>query len=182
MYDWAFAVYRDGGDNLDRHFRAAGRYDADAIVRFRADCPFLDPELSDRVIQAFLDEQPDYATNTLDRTDPRGLDTEVLTFGALTRAWTDATHPDLRDSITGFVRAHESRFAVLTCVSEIDESRHDWRVATLSQLEFARRLCAQLGHDFDRHDVFAVLDQQADLRELSLRSAGRAVGLPTGRR
>ena len=38
----------------------------------------------------FINDQPDYASNTLERTYPRGLDIEVVTFGALERAWRES--------------------------------------------------------------------------------------------
>jgi len=77
-------------DVLDRFHRAAIAHRADVVVRITADCPLIDPEVTDRVIRAFFDERPDYASNTLRRTYPRGLDTEVMTAAALVRASREA--------------------------------------------------------------------------------------------
>ena len=63
-------------DVLDRYYRTAEATGADAVVRVTSDCPLIDPEISDKVIRAFLERQSDYASNTLQRTYPRGLDTE----------------------------------------------------------------------------------------------------------
>ncbi len=75
------AVFRgDQDDVLDRYFRAAQLAKADVVVRITSDCPLIDPEITDKTIAAFLEMRPDYASNALVRTYPRGLDTEVMTL------------------------------------------------------------------------------------------------------
>jgi spore coat polysaccharide biosynthesis protein SpsF len=54
-----------------RHARECRR-----IVRITSDCPLIDPEVSDATIQELLDQRADYASNVLERTYPRGLDTK----------------------------------------------------------------------------------------------------------
>jgi len=54
---WAY--FRGSNEDvLDRYYQAAIKYHAQAIVRITSDCPFIDPEILDRVVQAFLDGQP----------------------------------------------------------------------------------------------------------------------------
>ena len=85
------AVYRGKeNDVLDRYYQAATLHRADTIVRITADCPLIDPAVVDRVIRAFLAEVPDYASNIIERSYPLGLDTEVTSMSALTRAWQGA--------------------------------------------------------------------------------------------
>src|SRR5580658_9210851 len=80
----------DQDDVLDRYFRAAQLTKADVVVRITSDCPLIDPEITDRTIAAFLETSPDYASNTLVRTYPRGLDTEVMSVKVLGRVWHQA--------------------------------------------------------------------------------------------
>src|SRR5258706_11433091 len=70
-------VFRgDEKDVLDRYYRAAQLFKADVVVRITSDCPLIDPEVTDKTVGEFLKERPDYASNALERTYPRGLDTE----------------------------------------------------------------------------------------------------------
>ncbi len=73
----------DEQDVLDRSYRGAREVSADVIVRITSDCLLIDPDVSDRTIREFLEKRPDYASNALERTYPRGLDTEVVQFSAL---------------------------------------------------------------------------------------------------
>src|SRR5579884_2060182 len=74
-------------DVLDRYHQVATETKADVVVRITSDCPLIDPEVTDKTIQAFLEKNPDYASNVIVRTYPRGLDTEVISRRALARAW-----------------------------------------------------------------------------------------------
>ncbi|MGB9639338.1 MAG: hypothetical protein ACPL3P_08765, partial [Anaerolineales bacterium] len=88
-----------------------------------ADCPLIDPQLMDYVIEAFyswgipnshstsINEQMrpfwDFAANRLPppwkRTYPIGLDTEVCTFAALERAWREAQKPYHREHVLPYI-------------------------------------------------------------------------------
>src|SRR5687767_7584473 len=67
-------------DVLARFVGAARQAHADVVVRVTADCPLLDPAITDRVINELLEHRGecDYASNVLRRTYPRGLDVEAF--------------------------------------------------------------------------------------------------------
>ena len=100
-------------DVVERYHRAAAAYRADVVVRITADCPLIDPEVTDHVIRAFLQHRPDYASNTLHRTYPRGLDTEVFTAAALARACHEASEPYQRTHVTPYIYQHPEYFRLL---------------------------------------------------------------------
>src|SRR5579871_5948625 len=68
------------GDVLQRYCEAAGQLNTDVVVRITSDCPLIDPVVVDLVVSSYLAAKPpvDYASNTLTRTYPRGLDVEVF--------------------------------------------------------------------------------------------------------
>jgi spore coat polysaccharide biosynthesis protein SpsF len=100
----------DQDDVLSRYFRAAQLSKAEIVVRITSDCPLIDPEVVDKTIAAFLEKRPDYASNCLQRTYPRGLDTEVISFTALSRAWQIAHKSYEREHVTPYIIEHPEDF------------------------------------------------------------------------
>jgi len=67
----------------------------------------------DRIVGEFAHRRPeiDYVSNVLPpRTFPRGLDTEVIGFAALERAWCEDTTPLWREHVTQYIVRHPDRF------------------------------------------------------------------------
>jgi spore coat polysaccharide biosynthesis protein SpsF len=63
------SVFRGNEDDvLDRFFQASLVHKAEVAVRITADCPLIEPTIIDKVVQAFLSSDVDYASNTLNRT------------------------------------------------------------------------------------------------------------------
>jgi spore coat polysaccharide biosynthesis protein SpsF len=159
----------DEQDVLDRCYQAARAHRAEAIVRITSDCPLIEPEVIDKVVQAFLDAQPDYASNTLERTYPRGLDTEVMTLSALERAWRQATEPYQRAHVTSYLYQNPERFRLLSVTNNQDYSGYRWTVDTLDDLTFVREVYRKLGGDDTIHwrDVVTLLAREPQLIELN---------------
>lgn len=156
-------------DVLDRYVQAANASEAQVVVRITSDCPFVDPQLVDQVIGMFLDAHPDYASNTLVRTYPLGLDVEVMTQAALIRAWRQASEPYQRVHVTPYIYEHPELFQLLSVTATVDYSPYRWTVDTLEDLGFARAVYARLGNTdtFTWQDVVRLLDQEPSLTELN---------------
>jgi spore coat polysaccharide biosynthesis protein SpsF (cytidylyltransferase family) len=97
-------------DVLDRYYTAAIQFQADAVVRITADCPLLDPNVVDAVVERFLGGKYEYVSNINPPTFPDGLDNEIMTFTALERAWTDACEAPDREHVTPYIRNHPEIF------------------------------------------------------------------------
>ena len=91
-------------DVLDRYFQCAKKYSFLTIVRITADCPLIDPQIVDKVIEKFFSGKYDLSTNTLVRTFPIGTDVEVFSFNALEKAWKSAQLPSEREHVTPYIR------------------------------------------------------------------------------
>ena len=156
-------------DVLDRYYRAAADAHADVIVRITSDCPLIDPDISDKTIQAFLDARPDYASNVLERTYPRGLDTEVVTFAALESAWRDARETYQREHVMPFLYQYPERFKLLSVKGDRDFSQHRWTLDTPEDLEFLRAIYARVAdaQKFGWQDVLNILEREPELMELN---------------
>lgn len=167
----------DQDDVLDRYFRAAQLTKADVVVRITSDCPLIDPEITDKTVAAFLESKPDYASNSLARTYPRGLDTEVMTSATLGRAWQQARKPYEREHVTAYIYEHPADFNLLSVTHDADLSAHRWTVDTPEDLEFARAVYARLkdNPNFTWRDVLGVLEREPQLLELNRGIAQKAL-------
>lgn len=158
-------------DVLDRYYRAAERYKADVIVRITADCPLIDPQVVDKVVNAFLAGDYDYVSNTLRYTYPDGLDTEVFSFVALQQTWKEARVPTDREHVTPYIRT-SGQFRILNVENEVDLSILDlrWTVDSQADLEFVRGIYARLGlkqQHFGLADVLRLLNSEPHLMEIN---------------
>ena len=155
-------------DVLDRYFRAAEAAQAEVVVRITCDCPLIDPGVSDKTICAFLDARPDYASNVLERTYPRGLDTEVVALEALECAFREAQEPFQREHVTPFFYLHREKFKLLSVKGEHDFSQHRWTLDTAEDLEFLQAVYARLGdRDFNWQDVLRLMENEPKLAEIN---------------
>jgi spore coat polysaccharide biosynthesis protein SpsF len=156
-------------DVLDRYYGAAAAHQAGVVVRITADCPLIDPGETGRVIRAFVGGQPDYASNILHRTYPRGLDTEVISAATLARAWREAGEPYQRTHVTPYIYQHPQRFRLLSVTGEEDLSVHRWTVDSPDDLELVRAIYLRMsGEDtFSWRDLLRLLEDQPWLGELN---------------
>lgn len=153
-------------DLLDRYYRTAKDYCAEVVVRVTSDCPLIEPQVVDKVVKIFLDRLPDldYASNTLPkRTFPRGLDTEVMIFEALEKAWHEDDNSVWREHVTTYIRNHPKRFKLFGVVNNEDFSYMRWTVDTPEDLDFVRRIYEHFEHDrFSWQEVLILLERHPE--------------------
>jgi spore coat polysaccharide biosynthesis protein SpsF len=167
----------DAEDVLDRYYRAAQLSKAEAVVRITSDCPLIDPEITDKTIAAFLESRPDYAANVLERTYPRGLDTEAMSFEALAKAWRQAGKPYQREHVTPYIYEHPDEFKLLSVKGDADYSFHRWTVDTPEDLELVRAIYRRLKADesFSWRHVLELLEKEPKLVELNRSTRQKAL-------
>jgi spore coat polysaccharide biosynthesis protein SpsF len=158
-------------DVLDRFTMAAHSASADVIVRITSDCPLIDSEVIDHVIDRFLASAPpvDYASNKIPQSFPRGLDTEVFTRGSLERAWRDARERYQRTHVTPYIYEHPGVFRLLSVTSETDRADWRWTVDTVEDLRFVRGIYSRLGAEgtFTWRDVVELLEREPSLADIN---------------
>jgi spore coat polysaccharide biosynthesis protein SpsF len=149
-------------DVLDRYYLAAVEAKAEAIVRITSDCPLIEPEVTDKTIAAFLEKAPDYASNRLERTYPRGLDTEAMTVETLARAQHAASRPYERTHVTPYIYEHPEAFRLLSVKADSDYSDYRWTLDTPEDLYFIQTVYERFGNSdtFDWRDVITLLERE----------------------
>lgn len=160
-------------DVLDRYYQAARQMEADVIVRITADCPVIDPDVIDATVTAFLRAGVDFAANRLPppwkRTYPVGLDTEVVSFPALERAWKEAAEPHEREHVMPYFYDQEGRFSIQVLDHEPDYGAYRWTVDTPQDLELLRQIYAHFSgrDDFTWLEVLALVQDQPGLGQIN---------------
>lgn len=169
-----FPVFRgDPYDVLDRYYQAAKRFDSEIIVRLTADCPVIDPREIDRTVSAFLEAKVDFAANRLPppwhRTTPIGMDTEVVTFQALERAWREAEAQYTREHVMPYFYEEAGRFNILLVDHDPDLGELRLTVDTPEDLELVRKVYAHFGNsdEFSMDEMVALLESHPELRQLN---------------
>uniref|UniRef100_UPI00406BFF31 hypothetical protein n=1 Tax=Lysinibacillus sp. FSL K6-0057 TaxID=2921411 RepID=UPI00406BFF31 len=60
------------------------------VVHITSDCPVMGIEVIDNIIEKYMENKVDYASNHIERTYPRRMDTEVFTRNALETIYRNA--------------------------------------------------------------------------------------------
>lgn len=155
-------------DVLQRYVIAAGAANADAVVRVTADCPLLSPTVSSTVVADYRRGDADYVSNTLERTFPRGLDTEVVSVAALQTAAREAATDAEREHVTPFIWTRPHRFRLRSIRTAPDRSNLRLTVDVAEDLVLVRAIYDALGPPwFDIEDVFELLDRRPELVALN---------------
>lgn len=155
-------------DVLERYYQAARTYKADVITRLTADCPLLDPAVIREVVQAFDTHRYDYVSNAIQRTYPDGLDTEVFSIEALTRARNEARLPSEREHVTPYIHKNPHLFRIRHITQDHDLSALRWTVDEPRDLEFVRAIFAELGDGiFGQEEILALLARKPGLTAIN---------------
>jgi glutamate-1-semialdehyde aminotransferase/spore coat polysaccharide biosynthesis protein SpsF (cytidylyltransferase family) len=88
---------------LDRFYKAAKKYKSKNILRITADCPLIDYQIVDEVINNFFLKKVDYASNTNPPTFPDGFDVEIFKYSALKDAFKNSNLSYEKEHVTPFI-------------------------------------------------------------------------------
>lgn len=157
-------------DVLDRYYQSAKIFNVDPLVRITADCPLIDPEIVDNIVDYYSKSTFDYVTNTIEPTMPDGLDTEVFSFKTLEKAWTEAKKPSEREHVTPYIRNHPELFKLGNYEYEIDLSGMRWVVDEESDYRLISEVYKYLykdGEIFYMNDVLNLLPRYPELNDIN---------------
>lgn len=154
-------------DVLARYHGAAMTYRADVVVRVTSDCPLIDPQVIDKVIKFYLDHYPeyDYVSNTLERSYPRGMDTEIFSIQVLDEIFREASAQPDREHVTPFIYRHPERYNLANVSCAVDYSNHRWTVDTPEDFELVSNIISALypaNRFFNMQDCLDLLNKNPE--------------------
>jgi spore coat polysaccharide biosynthesis protein SpsF len=160
-------------DVLLRTVEAAEATDADFIVQITSDCPLIDNETIDRVIERILvHPYIDYAANQLVRTYPLGFSVEVFRTQALRQIEQSITDQAVREHVSLYFYEHPEQYH-LSNVEAPQFLRHpEYRLTldTEADYQLIRTIYEALYYDkpaFDLYDITRYLEQNSQIALLN---------------
>ena len=168
-------------DVLGRFVEAARATQADVIVRVTADCPLIDPRVTDRVVDELTTNAgaADYASNVLRRTFPRGLDVEAMFLDTLLRVDRLSQTRGEREHVTITIRSERpSLFLTRSVESDNDDSDLRWTVDEERDFQLVGRLYDELGLGERIVPYETIVDHVRRHPELASINAGIATWTP----
>lgn len=144
--------------------RACGLSGIDLVVRVTADCPFLDPESVQAVVDAAEDGRGDYVSNLPADPPVDGLDVEAFTAARLYAADAHAVDAYDREHVTPWIKRNAGRVwttyrAVPTLLHGVEgRVQHRWTLDTPADLAWFQRIAEHVDCDPPRPTVEDLLD------------------------
>jgi spore coat polysaccharide biosynthesis protein SpsF len=107
------SYFRGSSDDvLDRYYQCAKKFSLSIIVRITSDCPLIDPDIIDNMIEVFQNNSYDYVSNVHPSTFPLGIAVEVFSFESLENAWKNAKLPSEREHVTPYLYNHKEKYDI----------------------------------------------------------------------
>ncbi len=167
-------------DLLDRHFKVAMKYDADAIVKIPSDCPLIDPAIIDKVLQHYIlnCDEFDYVSNLHPATYPDGNDVEILSVETLKNAWINAKNDYEREHTTPYIWDNPQRFRIGNVIWEtaFDYSMtHRWTIDYEEDFHFIFAVYKELYSEkplFNLYDILNLLDRKPHIANINKKYLG----------
>lgn len=152
-------------DVLSRYYKCAKFFDIDQIVRITADCPYIMPDVVDKLIQNNFryGATCDYASNVIQRTYPKGFDCEVFRFDELERAYNLSEE---REHVTPYIiKCAANKYSL------VDSEDYSHKRITLDTAEDYRDLQSYhkiIGEIYNYDECKAVMNKLISTEEYSI--------------
>ena len=159
-------------DVLLRVLGAAREHDIDVIVEMTGDCPLIDPSLVEDCILGYQNAEVDYVSNVLERTYPRGMDTQVFATEILADVANRTNDPEDYEHVSIYIYRHPEIYSLKNIPGppHLTNPGLGLTLDTPEDLELIRRIFEILYPDipaFTLADILAVLKNNPELTELN---------------
>jgi spore coat polysaccharide biosynthesis protein SpsF len=167
-------------DVLSRYYETAKKFcePDDIVVRLTSDCPVIDPVILDKVIDHYIQERADFASNSLEPYSfPDGMDTEVFSFKNLERAAKEAVLPSHREHVTFYFWQNPQLFKIAYLKNDKNLSAYRLTLDYPADYELLKQIYAHFSprNDFSMNEIIDYLEANPEIKQLNseaVRNAG----------
>lgn len=162
-------------DLLDRHYQAAKKFNADAIVKIPSDCPLIDPEIIDKVILYYIGnkEKYDFVSNLHPPSYPDGNDVEIMSFKTLETAWKEARKDFEREHTTPYIWENPEKFRIGNVSWETGlnySMTHRFTIDYIEDYEFIKKVYEELHYKnarFGLNEILTLLEKHPEIKKIN---------------
>jgi spore coat polysaccharide biosynthesis protein SpsF len=162
-------------DLLDRHYKVALEYNADAVVKIPSDCPLIDHNIIDKVVDYYTENYPqyDYVSNLHPPTYPDGNDVEIMSLNTLKTAWENAEKVYQREHTTPYIYENYTIFKIGNVIWETGLDYSNSVRLTIDypeDFDLIKKIIEELypqNPDFTLMDIINLLDNRSDIAQLN---------------
>lgn len=159
-------------DVLSRYYNSAKESKSDIIVRITSDCPLIDFDVTKDTINLLLYnmDKYDYVSNTLERSFPRGLDTEVFKWSVLEDINYKAINKNDREHVTKYIYENPDIYRLGSYTNKIDLSKYRWTLDTEEDFKLISIIYEELyykNENFKMNDILNLMESKTTLVEIN---------------
>ena len=167
-------------DLLDRHYKAALEHSPAAVVKIPSDCPLIDPNIIDKVLKYYIDNQNkfDFVSNLHPPSYPDGNDVEVMSMNALEYAWQHATRELEREHTTPYFWENPEKFKIGNVLWETGKNysmSHRFTIDYPEDYRFIEKVYNELFDEkriFTLEDILELLERKPEIKSINSKYAG----------
>jgi spore coat polysaccharide biosynthesis protein SpsF len=153
---------------LDRYYQCAKNFSITTVVRITCDCPLIDPYILDHIVEQFFSGDYDYASNTITRTFPDGIDVEVFSLSALEKSWKNAKLPSEKEHVTSFIKNNSDLFNLKDVKNNEDLSNLRWTVDEKEDLDLVKEIFKKIPKNpILMNNILKLFSQEPDLIKIN---------------
>ena len=159
-------------DVLRRVLDAARHHRIDVIVETTGDCPLIDPAAVEECIRVYRAAKADYVSNTLERTYPIGMDTQVFATSVLADAAKRTDDAGDHEHVSLYIYRHPETYTLRNVPAPAHLRRPELALTLDTPEDFAliRAVFEELyprNPAFGLADVMALLDRRPDIARIN---------------
>ena len=145
----------------------------DVVVEITGDSPFVDPDVIDETIELFMSTDADYVSNTLTRSYPIGIRSQVFSLSLLEECEREAKNKKDREHVTTFIcRNKAGRYNLKNVLSK---KKHTFPKLRLTldypeDLEVTRKIYENLypeKNNFNLDDILGLLSENPEIEKIN---------------
>jgi len=157
---------------LSRYLKASEETKADIIVRITGDCPLIDPEIIDEMIDDFEKNKCDYLSNDANYGGhPRGLDVDIFFTDCLKKVSELADKDYYKEHVTTFMLDHPEMFKIRNYKSPQNLYRPNYRLCVdeKADLVLVKKIFEHFKpkEDFTAQEIIEYLDENPKIASIN---------------